>query len=102
MSNREKKGSEPKKAVYDFTKVMVETEIDKFVELNLSKDLGNEIHSKTSDIGLDDVARKIYHEGKAEMTNEQAQIVCLYVNHESSKFNIAARQALTKVLTPKK
>ena len=100
MSKKNEK--KPKVQVYDFRKVMIETEIDSFKELDLSKDLGNEIHSKTSDIGIDEIARKIYHDGKVKMTEEQAKIVCLYVNHESSRFNISARQALTKVLTPNK
>lgn len=103
MNKKETKGSEaPKKAKYSFTKVMMEVSIDSYKELDLSKDLGNEVHRMTSDIGLDDIARKIYHDGEAEMDEKQAQKIADFVNHPNSKFNVAARQALTKILTPKK
>ena len=102
MKKNEKEGAEPKKIKCDFKHVMMEMKIDEFKETDLSIELGNEIHRMTSDIGLDELARKIYHDGMVEIEEWQAKVICQYVNHENSSFNIAARQAITKVLTPKK
>ena len=102
MKNKQSKAAEPKTFKCDFKHVLMEANIDEFKEMDLSKELGNEIHRMTSDIGLDDIARKIYHDGEVEIDEVQANIICQYINHQNSSFNIAARQAITKVLTPKK
>lgn len=67
------------KKVFDFTKVSIEVEFEKFEEVNVSKLVGNTIHINTADIGVDDLARKIYHEGKAEISDEniRKQIVAI-------------------------
>ena len=59
----------------DFTAVPVEEEIDAFIEVDYSKSIGNYIHKMAEDIGMDDLAREIYHKGKAGMTDEQAEQV---------------------------
>lgn len=70
---------EKEKKIYDFTTVLVEVEFEKFEEVNVSKLVGNTIHINTADIGVDDLARKIYHEGKAEISDEniRKQIVAI-------------------------
>lgn len=67
------------KKVFDFTKVSIEVEFEKFEEVNVSKLVGNTIHINTADIGVDDLARKIYREGKAEISDEniRKQIVAI-------------------------
>lgn len=67
------------KKVFDFTKVSIEVEFEKFEEVNVSKLVGNTIHINTADIGVDDLARKIYHEGKVEISDEniRKQIVAI-------------------------
>lgn len=69
-----KKEQETKK-VYDFSAITVEVEFDKFQEVDTSKNVGNIIHKNTDDLGIDEIARQIYKEGKAEMTDFQAKIV---------------------------
>ena len=45
----------------DFKNLMVEVSFDNFDKVDTAKAVGNIIHANTSDIGLDDVAREIYH-----------------------------------------
>ena len=52
---------------FDFTKVEMEVRFDEMMKVNISQTLGNVIHQNTGDIGLDEVARTIYKEGKADI-----------------------------------
>ena len=61
------------KKIYDFTKVRIEVEIDVFQEVDAAKQIGNVIHQNTTDIGIDDIAREIYHKGKVELSKQEAQ-----------------------------
>ena len=57
----------------NFKTLQVEVAFDEFKELDVAKVLGNFIHANTNDIGLDDVARAIYHsEGEVESPQEYA------------------------------
>ena len=67
--------NEKKKIVLDLQHVKVEQEIDKFVEMDLSKLIGNEVHQRAGDIGLDDKARELYHNGKVELTEEMRNMI---------------------------
>lgn len=90
MNKKEKK-------VIDFTKVQVETEIDTFEEFDISKAIGNTVHQNTSDIGVDDMARRIYHEGKVGMSAEEARLVNAIV--QQSNLLVAIKQAVSGLLT---
>lgn len=50
---------------FDFTEVEMEVSFDEKMKVDISKTLGNVIHQNTGDLGLDEVARTIYKEGKA-------------------------------------
>ena len=52
---------------FDFTKVVMEVRFDEMMEVDISQTLGNVIHMNTGDIGLDEVARTIYKDGKADI-----------------------------------
>lgn len=52
---------------FDFTKVEMEVSFDEMTEVDISKTLGNVIHQNTGDLGLDEIARTIYKEGKADI-----------------------------------
>lgn len=52
---------------FDFTQVEMEVRFDEMMKLDISQTLGNVIHQNTGDIGLDEVARTIYKEGKADI-----------------------------------
>ena len=52
---------------FDFTEVEMEVSFDNVMKVDISKTLGNVIHQNTGDLGLDEVARTIYKEGKADI-----------------------------------
>lgn len=56
--------------IYDFTNLQIEIEFGKYEAMDFSKPIANEIHVGTADIGVDDIARKIYYEGKVEIPDE--------------------------------
>ena len=52
---------------FDFTKVEMEVSFDEKMKGDISQTLGNVIHQNTGDLGLDELARTIYKEGKADI-----------------------------------
>jgi hypothetical protein len=52
---------------FDFREVEMEVSFDEKMAVDISKTLGNVIHQNTGDLGLDEVARTIYKEGKADI-----------------------------------
>ena len=52
---------------FDFTEVEMEVSFDNVMKLDISKTLGNVIHQNTGDLGLDELARTIYKDGKADI-----------------------------------
>ena len=52
---------------FDFTQVEMEVRFDDVKKVDISKTLGNVIHQNTGDLGLDELARTIYKEGKADI-----------------------------------
>ena len=55
---------------FDFTEVEMEVSFDEKMKVDISKTLGNVIHQNTGDLGLDEIARTIYKEGKADIPVE--------------------------------
>jgi len=52
----------------NFKAINVEASIDVFEERDLSKEIGNLLHQKAPNIGMDELARRIYHsEGDMDM-----------------------------------
>ena len=88
----------------NFKKLNVEVAFDEFKELDLAKDLGNYIHANTSDIGLDDVAREIYHskeDVELEIPEEYAHEISAMVSHKDCRFIAAVKRAIINELTIK-
>ena len=52
---------------FDFTEVEMEVSFENMMKVDISKTLGNVIHQNTGDLGLDELARTIYKEGKADI-----------------------------------
>ena len=52
---------------FDFTEVEMEVSFDEKMKVDISQTLGNVIHQNTGDLGLDELARTIYKEGKADI-----------------------------------
>ena len=67
--------NEERKVVIDLRNVTVEKEIDVFVEMDLSKPIGNIIHQQAGDIGLDEKARELYHKGVVDVDAHTANII---------------------------
>lgn len=59
---------EEKKVMLNLQHVEVEQNIDRLVKIDLSKLVGNLVHQRAGDIGLDDKARELYHNGEAEVS----------------------------------
>lgn len=91
-----------KTTVYDFTKVMMEEKFGEFKEVNVSQTLGNVIHQNTGDIGLDEIARKIYKEGKAPIPELYIPVIVAIMEDPYSSMVIAAKQAVIELLTQNK
>ena len=60
-------------SLIDFSKIEITTINDEKKMIDASKAVGNTVYNGTSDIGMMDLARKIYHEGKAEMTSQEIE-----------------------------
>ena len=99
---RENQEEKPEVTAYDFTKVVMEVKFDEFVEVDLSKILANSIHQNTGDIGLDEIARIIYKNGKAEIPEEYSSAIRAILNGPNVALVVAAKKAIIELLTPKK
>lgn len=86
------------KKVYDFRQVSVEVDIDNWSDRDLRKELGNNIHRSTRDIGMDELARKIYREGVAEMSQQEVDYILAVLDYEGCTLNIACTEAIKKIL----
>ena len=93
---------EKETTVYDFTKVMIEVAFDEFRETDVSKTLGNVIHQNTGDIGLDEIARTIYKEGKAAIPGMYIPVIVAILRAPDTNMVVSAKQAVIEILTPKK
>ena len=88
--------------VYDFTKVMIEVAFDEFRETDVSKTLGNVIHQNTGDLGLDEIARCIYREGKAAIPEMYIPVILNILQAPGTNMVVSAKLAVIEILTPKK
>lgn len=91
-----------KTTVYDFKKVLIEEKFGEFKEVNVSQTLGNVIHQNTGDIGLDEIARKIYKEGKAPIPELYIPVIVAIMEDPYSNMVIAAKRAVLDLLTKNK
>lgn len=83
----------------NFKNIRVEVAFDEFKELDIAKQLGNYIHSHTPDIGLDDVAREIYHsEGSVEIPETYIENIVELVLDSQCMFVAAVKKAIIKTL----
>lgn len=84
----------------NFRRINVEVAFDEFEELDIAKQVGNYIHANTPDIGLDDVAREIYHsEGEIEISAEYAGAIISMVKSNHCTFVAAVKKAIIKSLS---
>lgn len=84
----------------NFRKLRVEVSFDEFQELDVAKELGNYIHSKTPDIGVDETARAIYHsDGDIEISDEHAAAIVQIVTAPDSLYLARVKTAIKTLLS---
>lgn len=89
---------ENKAKIYDFTQLEIEVEFSGKCEvMDLSKPIANEIHMGTADIGIDELARIIYHEGKAEIPDPMVRQQMIDIIMASRKI-VPIKLAVKKLL----
>ena len=82
--------------VYDFTKVNVEVEFDIYEEMDLSKAVANAVHKSTDDLGLDELARDLFRNGKVSLTEGERKIFDMVIT--STRLVAAAKRAVHDLL----
>ena len=85
---------EKKTVTIDLRHVMCEVNIGEYRQMDLSKEVGNMVHQATSDIGIDEKARELYHNGRIECDEATAQFIKNVMNND--KVLLFARQAIIK------
>ena len=86
---------------FDFTKVMMEVRFDEMMEVDISQTLGNVIHMNTGDIGLDEIARTIYKEGKADVPVEYIPVIVSILKMPTSLMAAGGKRALIEMFSQK-
>ena len=94
------KENEEKTILLNLQEVEVEQNIDKITKMDLSKVVGNIVHQRAGDIGLDDKAREIYHKGEAEVSEYMLTQIRSII--EQSDLVLYVRTALMKHIYNKK
>ena len=82
---------------FDFTQVEMEVSFDNVMTLDISKTLGNVIHQNTGDLGLDEVARTIYKEGKADIPVQYIPAIVEILKMPNSLMAAGGKVALIKM-----
>lgn len=84
----------------DFKKLKVQFEIEgELMETDVAKPVGNIIFSQTSDIGLSDFAREIYHKGNVDIPTEYRDQIHVLI--ERSNLLAPIKRALIEELNKK-
>ena len=82
---------------FDFTQVEMEVSFDEKMEVDISKTLGNVIHQNTGDLGLDEIARTIYKEGKADIPIEYIPVIVNILKMPTSLMAAGGKRALIEM-----
>ena len=82
---------------FDFTQVEMEVSFDEKMAVNISKTLGNVIHQNTGDLGLDEIARTIYKDGKADIPIEYIPVIVSILKMPTSLMAAGGKRALIEM-----
>ena len=82
---------------FDFTEVEMEVRFDEMEKVDISKTLGNVIHQNTGDLGLDELARTIYKEGKADIPVEYIPVIVSILKMPQSLMAAGGTRALIEM-----
>ena len=83
---------------FDFTQVEMEVSFDEKMKVDISMTLGNVIHQNTGDLGLDEIARTIYKEGKADIPVEYIHAIVSILKMPQSLMAAGGKRALIEIL----
>lgn len=83
---------------FDFTAVEMEVSFDEMMKVDISKTLGNVIHQNTGDLGLDELARTIYKEGKADIPVEYIPVIVSILKMPQSLMAAGGKVAVINML----
>lgn len=95
MEQKQKQKQETK--FFDFTEVEMEVKFDEMEKVDISKTLGNVIHQNTGDLGLDELARTIYKEGKADIPVEYIPVIVSILKMPTSLMAAGGKRALIEM-----
>ena len=82
---------------FDFTEVEMEVSFDEKMKVDISKTLGNVIHQNTGDLGLDEIARTIYKEGKADIPVSYIPVIVSILKMPQSLMAAGGKRALIEM-----
>lgn len=82
---------------FDFTEVEMEVSFDNVMKVDISETLGNVIHQNTGDLGLDEIARTIYKEGKADIPVEYIPVIVSILKMPQSLMAAGGKRALIEI-----
>ena len=82
---------------FDFTQVEMEVSVDEKMKVDISMTLGNVIHQNTGDLGLDEIARTIYKEGKADIPVEYIHAIVSILKMPQSLMAAGGKRALIEI-----
>ena len=82
---------------FDFTEVEMEVRFDEIEKVDISKTLGNVIHQNTGDLGLDELARTIYKEGKADIPVVYIPVIVSILKMPQSLMAAGGKRALIEM-----
>ena len=82
---------------FDFSEVEMEVSFDEKMKVDISKTLGNVIHQNTGDLGLDEIARTIYKEGKADIPVEYIHVIVEILKMPQSLMAAGGKRALIEM-----
>ena len=82
---------------FDFTQVEMEVSFDEKMAVDISETLGNVIHQNTGDLGLDEIARTIYKEGKADIPVEYIPAIVSILKMPQSLMAAGGKRALIEI-----
>ena len=86
---------------FDFTEVEMEVKFDEMKKVDISQTLGNVIHQNTGDLGLDEIARTIYKEGKADIPVEYISVIVSILKMPTSLMAAGGKRALIEMFSQK-
>lgn len=94
-----KKNEEKKTRKYDFRKLREEISIGLVVESDLSKTFANWLYQNTSELGLVELARELYHKGVVELDEPTRAILERAVKGSTLRWSV--KSAVGELLSEK-